>query len=96
MPAAKVAYRAAATATGGRNGHAATHDGALDVTLTSPKELGGPGGAGVNPEQLFATGYAAYSHTLLVACLLITAGAVLTHQGEVRHAPTRDALAANA
>ena len=59
MPAAKVAYRAAATATGGRNGHAATHDGALDVTLTSPKELGGPGGAGVNPEQLFATGYAA-------------------------------------
>jgi Ohr subfamily peroxiredoxin len=55
----KVLYRTAARATGGRDGHAATLDGALDVSLSTPKELGGAGGAGVNPEQLFAAGYAA-------------------------------------
>ncbi len=55
----KVLYSTKATATGGRDGHAATADGALDVTLTTPKELGGPGGAGNNPEQLFAAGYSA-------------------------------------
>ncbi len=54
-----VLYRTSARATGGRDGHSATLDGAVDVNLTVPKELGGPGGAGVNPEQLFATGYAA-------------------------------------
>jgi lipoyl-dependent peroxiredoxin len=54
----KVVYSASATATGGRDGHSSTHDGALDVNLAVPKEMGGPGG-GVNPEQLFATGYAA-------------------------------------
>ena len=45
--------------TGGRDGHAATLDGAFDVGLATPKELGGAGGAGNNPEQLFAAGYAA-------------------------------------
>ena len=54
-----VLYRTAATATGGRDGHAATADGSLDVKLTTPKELGGAGGAGNNPEQLFAAGYSA-------------------------------------
>ena len=54
-----VRYRTSARATGGRDGHAATRDGALDVKLTRPKELGGAGGSGVNPEQLFAAGYAA-------------------------------------
>jgi Ohr subfamily peroxiredoxin len=54
-----VLYRTKATATGGRDGHAATADGALDVTLSTPKELGGAGGSGNNPEQLFATGYSA-------------------------------------
>ncbi len=54
-----VLYRTSARATGGRDGHSATLDGAVDVQLTTPKELGGAGGAGVNPEQLFATGYAA-------------------------------------
>jgi lipoyl-dependent peroxiredoxin len=54
-----VLYRASARATGGRDGRSATLDGALDVTLATPKELGGAGGSGVNPEQLFATGYAA-------------------------------------
>jgi Ohr subfamily peroxiredoxin len=54
-----VLYRTSAKATGGRDGHAATLDGTLDVKLTTPKELGGGGGAGNNPEQLFAAGYAA-------------------------------------
>lgn len=54
-----VLYKTSARATGGRDGHAATLDGSLDVKLTTPKELGGAGGAGNNPEQLFAAGYAA-------------------------------------
>lgn len=54
-----VLYKTQATATGGRTGSAATADGALKVDLVTPKELGGPGGAGNNPEQLFAAGYAA-------------------------------------
>ncbi|MEP3439046.1 MAG: organic hydroperoxide resistance protein [Hoeflea sp.] len=56
----KIVYSTNATATGGgRDGHSSTHDGAVDVNLVVPKEMGGPGGDGVNPEQLFATGYAA-------------------------------------
>jgi osmotically inducible protein OsmC len=54
-----VLYRTSARATGGRDGHSATLDGAVDVKLSTPKELGGAGEPGVNPEQLFATGYAA-------------------------------------
>lgn len=54
-----VKYRAAATAVGGRHGSASTDDGALSVTLVTPRELGGSGGEGTNPEQLFATGYSA-------------------------------------
>jgi osmotically inducible protein OsmC len=54
-----VLYRTSAAATGGRDGHAATTDGTFDVTLSTPKELGGGGGPGNNPEQLFAAGYAA-------------------------------------
>src|SRR3546814_3032329 len=55
----KVLYRTEATATGGRTGSAKTADGAFAVKLTAPKELGGPGGEGNNPEQLFASGYSA-------------------------------------
>ncbi len=55
----KVLYTTKATATGGREGHGQTEDGVLDVTLTTPKELGGDGKPGTNPEQLFATGYSA-------------------------------------
>jgi lipoyl-dependent peroxiredoxin len=55
----KVLYETSARATGGRDGHTQTLDGSLDLKLTTPKELGGPGGAGNNPEQLFAAGYAA-------------------------------------
>lgn len=54
-----VKYTTSATATGGRDGRAATKDGSLDLRLSTPKELGGAGGAGNNPEQLFAAGYAA-------------------------------------
>ncbi len=55
----KVLYTAYATATGGREGKAASNDGRLTVGLSTPKELGGAGGDGTNPEQLFAAGYAA-------------------------------------
>ncbi|NDL71613.1 organic hydroperoxide resistance protein [Vreelandella alkaliphila] len=54
-----VAYRAHAHATGGREGHAKSSDGVLDIKLSTPKELGGAGGEGTNPEQLFAAGYSA-------------------------------------
>jgi Ohr subfamily peroxiredoxin len=54
-----VLYRTSATATGGRDGHAATKDGSFEVRLSTPKELGGGGGPGNNPEQLFAAGYSA-------------------------------------
>jgi len=60
MSIEKVLYQARAKAIGGRDeGHAASSDGALDVQLTRPRELGGPGGTGTNPEQLFAAGYSA-------------------------------------
>jgi Ohr subfamily peroxiredoxin len=54
-----ILYTTQATATGGRTGSAKTADGAFSVKLTTPKELGGPGGEGNNPEQLFAAGYSA-------------------------------------
>ena len=54
-----IAYTAKATATGGREGTAKSDDGRLDLTLSTPKGLGGDDGQGTNPEQLFAAGYAA-------------------------------------
>ena len=54
----KVVYRAHATSTGGRDGTSSTPDGALNLKLAVPKEMGG-NGQGVNPEQLFAAGYSA-------------------------------------
>ncbi len=60
-----VIYTAVATSTGdGRNGHAQSSDGILDVDLATPKEMGGAGGA-TNPEQLFAAGYSACFHSAL-------------------------------
>lgn len=59
MSIEKVLYRATATAIGGRDGRAVSSDNALDVKLTTPRELGGAGGDGTNPEQLFAAGYSA-------------------------------------
>ncbi len=55
----QVLYTARATATGGRDGRAITDDQKLSVNLSTPKELGGAGGEGTNPEQLFAAGYSA-------------------------------------
>ncbi|HBP30243.1 MAG: organic hydroperoxide resistance protein [Advenella sp.] len=59
MAVEKVLYVAHATATGGRDGRAVSSDNVLDVKLTTPTELGGAGGTGTNPEQLFAAGYSA-------------------------------------
>lgn len=59
MSIEKVLYTAQATATGGRDGRAASSDGVLNVQLSTPRELGGGGGPGTNPEQLFAAGYSA-------------------------------------
>jgi Ohr subfamily peroxiredoxin len=60
-----VLYTATAHATGdGRNGHARSEDGILDIDMRVPREMGGPGGA-ANPEMLFAAGYAACFHSAL-------------------------------
>jgi lipoyl-dependent peroxiredoxin len=59
MKPEKILYTAHATSTGGREGTSRSSDGVLDVKLTTPKELGGNGAVGTNPEQLFAAGYSA-------------------------------------
>ena len=55
----KTLYTAHGSATGGREGQAATDTGNVKLVLNTPKELGGGGGEGTNPEQLFAMGYSA-------------------------------------
>jgi Ohr subfamily peroxiredoxin len=55
----QVLYQAQVTATGGREGRAVSSDGVLEVRLATPRALGGAGGHGTNPEQLFAAAYAA-------------------------------------
>lgn len=55
----KALYTAHATSTGGRTGTTESSDGAIKLPLVTPKELGGPGGVGANPEALFAAGYSA-------------------------------------
>ena len=59
MKLEKVLYTAHATSTGGREGTSRSSDGVLDLKLTTPKEMGGSGATGTNPEQLFAAGYSA-------------------------------------
>ncbi|WP_291973260.1 organic hydroperoxide resistance protein [Candidatus Symbiopectobacterium sp.] len=59
MSIEKVLYVAHAKATGGRDGRTESSDQQLSVKLTTPRELGGAGGEGTNPEQLFAAGYSA-------------------------------------
>ena len=59
MSIEKVLYTAHATSTGGREGTSKSSDGVLEVKLTTPKEMGGNGAVGTNPEQLFAAGYSA-------------------------------------
>jgi len=55
----QIVYTGTATATGGREGTAKSSDGKLELGLSTPKELGGAGGQGTNPEQMFAAGYSA-------------------------------------
>jgi len=55
----KALYTAQATSTGGRTGSTESSDGKIRLQLSTPKELGGDGGPGTNPEQLFASGYSA-------------------------------------
>ena len=62
----KILYASQATAQGGRGGHVRTSDGRLDLPLDVPVEMGGPGGPGTNPEQLFAAGYAACFQSALM------------------------------
>ncbi|WP_448642435.1 organic hydroperoxide resistance protein [Geodermatophilus sp. URMC 63] len=58
-------YTAEATATGARTGQVASSDGRLDLQLSRPAEMGGDGGPGTNPEQLFAAGFAACFHSAM-------------------------------
>jgi Ohr subfamily peroxiredoxin len=61
-------YSAKCSATQGREGHAKSSDGVINLPLAMPKELGGPGGAKTNPEQLFGAGYAAcFGSALMMA-----------------------------
>jgi osmotically inducible protein OsmC len=62
----KVLYTAEAVVEGGRAGHGRTSDGRLDVELSVPEDMGGEGGPGTNPEQLFAVGYAACFQSALL------------------------------
>jgi osmotically inducible protein OsmC len=62
----KTLYIAEVTVTGGRNGQARSRDGAFEVKMNVPQEMGGPGGPGTNPEQLFAAGYAACFQSALM------------------------------
>jgi osmotically inducible protein OsmC len=62
----KVLYTAQASVEGGRNGHGRSSDGRLEVDLSVPEDMGGPGGPGTNPEQLFAIGYAACFQSALL------------------------------
>lgn len=54
-----ILYSTEVTSTGGREGRSISQDSALSIGLSTPKELGGAGGSGTNPEQLFAAGYSA-------------------------------------
>ena len=55
----KTLYEATSTAVGGRGGYVSTEDGKIDSKLSVPKSMGGDGGSGINPEQLFGCAYAA-------------------------------------
>ncbi len=84
MSIEKILYTATATATGGRTGTAKSSDGALEVNLATPKELGGAGGPGTNPEQLFAAGYSAcFIGAMKAVASGMTGGPKIALSGEV-------------
>jgi osmotically inducible protein OsmC len=62
----KILYTAEAVVEGGRQGHGRSSDGRLEVDLSVPEDMGGGGGSGTNPEQLFAVGYAACFQSALL------------------------------
>ena len=66
-PLSKVLYTAEAVTEGGRAGRGRTSDGRLDVQLSVPDDMGGAGGSGTNPEQLFAVGYGACFQSALLS-----------------------------
>ena len=66
-PLSKILYTAEAVTEGGRAGHSRTSDGRLEVQLSVPEDMGGPGGPGTNPEQLFAVGYGACFQSALLS-----------------------------
>jgi osmotically inducible protein OsmC len=80
----KILYKTEAVVEGGRSGHGGTSDGRLAVELSVPIELGGEGGPGTNPEQLFAVGYAACFHSGLQA---VAQGRKLDASGSTVTAP---------
>ena len=79
-----ILYTTEAVAEGGRAGHGQTVDGRLAVELSIPYELGGEGGPGTNPEQLFAVGYAACFQSALLSvargCKLDASDSTVTAQ----------------
>jgi lipoyl-dependent peroxiredoxin len=66
-PLSKILYTAEAVTEGGRAGHSRTSDGRLEVQLSVPEDMGGAGGLGTNPEQLFAVGYGACFQSALLS-----------------------------
>ena len=76
-----VKYTAIASAVGGREGNAKSDDGRFEAKLSTPRELGGAGGPGTNPEQMFAAGYAA---CFLSAIRYVAAGRKLRITDEAR------------
>ncbi len=93
MTIEKILYTATATAPGGREGRATSSDSVLDVQLSTPRELGGAGGPGTNPEQLFAAGYSACFLGALkfVAArdkVSLPAATTVTGQGGIGQIPT--------
>ncbi len=90
MSLEKVLYTATATSTGGREGSSKSSDGVLEVKLTTPKELGGNGATGTNPEQLFAAGYSACfigAMKVVAAKMKVELPADLSVKGEVGIGP---------
>ncbi len=92
-----IVYTASATTTGGRQGHATSSDGLLDLHLTAPKETGGPG-TGTNPEQLFAAGYSAcFNGALMMVAKKAGADASAAHvTANIGFGPEGDSFAITA
>ena len=88
MTIEKTLYHAEARVTGGRDGRVTSSDKQLDVQLTTPKALGGPGGEGTNPEQLFAAGYSA----CFLSALKLVAGKAKAELPEDTHINAKVAI----